>query len=200
LIPGQSRRLFAINKGKTAYVAGNQTLLFAERAALAGQKMPTKSSSTVKPARRSANIFVDRQRADRSHHGGRRAHHPKGRLSPCFNAKSEVEDDADLFLHDSGASAYGRTKSAKHDRIFVYGHIRSGRAAVGKSRMITLMARAVGDAAKAENSSSVWVYVAELPPRQMIEFGRLLPEAGDEPAWTAALPAEDREFMPSIGK
>jgi hypothetical protein len=27
-----------------------------------------------------------------------------------------------------------------------------------------------------------------------------LSEPGDEPAWTAALPAEDREFMQSIGK
>ena len=51
-----------------------------------------------------------------------------------------------------------------------------------------------------ENSRSVWVYVGELPARQMIEFGHLLPEAGDEPAWTAALPAADREFMQSIGK
>jgi phenylpyruvate tautomerase PptA (4-oxalocrotonate tautomerase family) len=88
----------------------------------------------------------------------------------------------------------------KHDQLFVYGHIRSGRAAVDKSRMIALMAKAVGNAAKVEGSRSVWVYVAELPPRQMIEFGHLLPEAGDEPAWTAALSAEDREFMQSIGK
>jgi phenylpyruvate tautomerase PptA (4-oxalocrotonate tautomerase family) len=88
----------------------------------------------------------------------------------------------------------------KHDQLFVYGHIRSGRAAVDKSRMIATMAKAVGDAADVENSRSVWVYVAELPPRQMIEFGHLLPEAGDEPAWTAALPTADREFMQSIGK
>ncbi|MGA2292951.1 tautomerase family protein [Bradyrhizobium sp.] len=88
----------------------------------------------------------------------------------------------------------------RHDHLFVYGHIRSGRAAVDKSRMIALMAKAVGDAANVESSRSVWVYVAELPPRQMIEFGHLLPEAGDEPAWTAALPAADREFMQSIGK
>jgi hypothetical protein len=79
----------------------------------------------------------------------------------------------------------------KHDQIFVYGHIRSVRADVDKSRMITLMAKAVGDAAKAQSSRSVWVYVAELPPRQMIEFGHLLPEAGDEQAWTAALPASE---------
>jgi hypothetical protein len=53
--------------------------------------------------------------------------------------------------------------------------------------------------AKVENGRSVWVYVGELPARQMIEFGHLLPEAGDEPVWTAALPAADREFMQSIG-
>ncbi len=88
----------------------------------------------------------------------------------------------------------------KHDQLFVCGHIRGGRAAVDKSRMIALMAKAVGDAAKVENSRSVWVYVGKLPARQMIEFGHLLPEAGDEPAWTAALPAADREFMQSIGK
>src|ERR1700737_2028999 len=87
----------------------------------------------------------------------------------------------------------------KHDQIFVYGHIRSGRAAVDKSRMIALMAKATGDAAKGEKSRSVWIYVGELPARKMIELGHLLPEPGDEPAWTVALPAEDREFMESIG-
>jgi phenylpyruvate tautomerase PptA (4-oxalocrotonate tautomerase family) len=88
----------------------------------------------------------------------------------------------------------------KHDQLFIYGHIRSGRAAVDKSRMIALMAKAVGDAAKVEDRHSVWVYIGELPPRQMIEFGHLLPEAGGEPAWTAALSEADREFMQSIGK
>jgi hypothetical protein len=34
----------------------------------------------------------------------------------------------------------------------------------------------------------------------MIEFGHLLPEPGDEAAWTAALPTADREFVQSIGR
>lgn len=88
----------------------------------------------------------------------------------------------------------------KHDQLFVYGHIRGGRAAVDKSRMIALMAKAVGEAANVESSRSVWVYVGELPARQMIEFGHLLPEAGGESDWTAKLTAADREFMQSIGK
>ena len=88
----------------------------------------------------------------------------------------------------------------KHDHIFVYGHIRAGRAAVDKARMITLMAKAVGEAANVDSTRAVWVYVTELPPRQMIEFGHLLPEPGDEAAWTAALPEADRDFVQSIGK
>jgi len=87
-----------------------------------------------------------------------------------------------------------------HDQIFVYGHIRSGRAAVDKSRMIIAMVKAIAEAANVENTRSVWVYVGELPARQMVEFGRLLPEAGDEPAWTQALPEADRRFMEGIGK
>ncbi len=87
-----------------------------------------------------------------------------------------------------------------HEQIFIHGHIRAGRAAVDKTRMIKLMAEAVALAAQAQSSRSVWVYASELPPRQMIEFGHVLPEPGDEPAWTAALSDEDRSFMQSIGR
>ncbi len=87
-----------------------------------------------------------------------------------------------------------------HDHIFVYGHIRSGRAAVDKTRMIRLMADAIRAAANVDSTRAVWVYLNELQPRQMIEFGHVLPEPGDEPAWTEALPDADRSFMQSIGK
>lgn len=87
-----------------------------------------------------------------------------------------------------------------HDHIFVYGHIRSGRAAVDKTRMIKLMAEAVAEAADVDSKRAVWVYLNELQPRQMIEFGHVLPEPGDEPAWTEGLPDEDRTFMQSIGR
>ena len=65
---------------------------------------------------------------------------------------------------------------------------------------IRMMAEAVGTAAGVKDRSSVWIYVSEMPARQMIEFGHVLPEAGDEPIWTAALPAGDREFLQSIGQ
>ena len=107
-----------------------------------------------------------------------------------------------LVIGDRAAKSARSSNGAplNHDQLFVYGHIRGGRAAVDKTRMIKLMAKAIGIAAAAKDQSSVWVYVGELPARQMIEFGHVLPEAGDEPAWTAALPASDREFMQSIGQ
>jgi hypothetical protein len=42
---------------------------------------------------------------------------------------------------------------------------------------------------------AVWVYLSEIPAAAMVEFGHVLPEAGQEAAWTEALPAADREHM-----
>jgi hypothetical protein len=46
----------------------------------------------------------------------------------------------------------------------------------------------------------VWVYVTEIPARQMAEYGHILPEPGDEKAWLDGLPAEDRAHLHSVGK
>ena len=105
-----------------------------------------------------------------------------------------------IFTEVSAGNLFMGGAALKHDHVFVHGLIRAGRAAVDKTRMITLMAKAVGEAARVDSMRAVWVYVAELPPRQMIEFGHLLPEPGDEAAWTAALPVADRDFVRSIGK
>jgi phenylpyruvate tautomerase PptA (4-oxalocrotonate tautomerase family) len=86
-----------------------------------------------------------------------------------------------------------------YDQIFVYGRVRAGRSIQEKLKMIKLMAEAVGEAAGVRKTG-VWVYIAELPPRQMIEYGYVLPDPGDEEVWTNALPKEDREFMQSVGR
>ena len=85
----------------------------------------------------------------------------------------------------------------QHDHIFVHGHIRDGRAAVDKTRMIKQMAVAIADAVEVD-STGVWVYASEIPAKQMVEFGHVLPAAGDEPSWTDALPSDQREWMRSI--
>jgi len=48
------------------------------------------------------------------------------------------------------------------------------------------------------SKNSIWVYITDLLPRQMVEFGHVLPEPGDEERWAAALPGPDRAHMQSL--
>ena len=86
-----------------------------------------------------------------------------------------------------------------HDQIFVYGRVRAGRSIQDKLKMIKLMAEAVASAAGVSRTG-VWIYIAELSARQMMEYGHVLPEPGDEDLWTNALPTEHREFMQAVGR
>jgi phenylpyruvate tautomerase PptA (4-oxalocrotonate tautomerase family) len=85
------------------------------------------------------------------------------------------------------------------EHIFVHGNIRGGRPAGMRHLLITQLAVAVADAAKLP-AHAIWIYLSELPPAAMVEFGQVLPEPGGEAAWTAALPAPDRELIQSIGR
>jgi phenylpyruvate tautomerase PptA (4-oxalocrotonate tautomerase family) len=84
------------------------------------------------------------------------------------------------------------------DEIFVHGTIREGRP---KDMKDALMARLAADVVIASRMkpSTVWVYLSELPPNQMIEFGRVLPLHGKEAEWAAALPAEEKARLEKIG-
>jgi phenylpyruvate tautomerase PptA (4-oxalocrotonate tautomerase family) len=84
------------------------------------------------------------------------------------------------------------------DQVFVHGNIRSGRSPADKRTLLTKLVTVVANAAST-TENHVWVYIAELPPAQMAEFGHVLPEPGGEAAWTEALPKADRERMQAIG-
>jgi len=85
------------------------------------------------------------------------------------------------------------------DQIFVHGFIRAGRSVPDRQKLVTEMVAALARLAGLPRKS-VWVYVTEIPARQMAEYGHVLPEPGDEKAWLDGLPAEDRAYMQSVGK
>jgi phenylpyruvate tautomerase PptA (4-oxalocrotonate tautomerase family) len=84
------------------------------------------------------------------------------------------------------------------DQIFVDGTIREGRPTDMKD---ALMARLAADVAIVSQMkpNCVWVYLSELPPNQMVEFGRVLPLHGKEAEWTAALPEAEKARLEKIG-
>ena len=85
------------------------------------------------------------------------------------------------------------------DQIFVHGFTRAGRSVPDRERLVTEMAVALADITGLPKRF-VWVYVTEIPARQMAEYGHILPEPGHEKAWLDGLPAEDRAYMQSVGK
>ncbi|GJD95862.1 tautomerase family protein [Methylobacterium iners] len=85
------------------------------------------------------------------------------------------------------------------DHLFVYGRIRAGRPAQMRRALIERLVADVA-AAAAVPPFSVWVYLLELPASAMAEFGRVLPEPGDEAAWAASFPEDERERMTSLAQ
>lgn len=84
------------------------------------------------------------------------------------------------------------------ETFHLQGQIRAGRSAIDRARLLLALRDAVVGGAATE-AASVWVYLLDIPPRDMIEYGHVLPEPGHEATWLAALPEADRARMQSVG-
>jgi phenylpyruvate tautomerase PptA (4-oxalocrotonate tautomerase family) len=84
------------------------------------------------------------------------------------------------------------------DQIFIHGHIRAGRPDERKQLLMSRIVEAVQRIMSVERRF-IWVYVSEIPPSQMIEYGHELPQPGMEDAWLAGLPQEDRAYLLGLG-
>ena len=79
----------------------------------------------------------------------------------------------------------------------IQGHIRAGRSAVERAALIRAMLPRVSEILGVPRYA-IWIYLSELPPRAMAEFGHMLPEPDDDDAWLAALPEEDRKRLEQL--
>lgn len=103
------------------------------------------------------------------------------------------------FVEAAPASVFIGGAPLDHDHVFVAGQIRAGRDAATRAALIERLAAAVAGAAEVHHLG-VWVYLLELEPAHMIEFGHVLPPSGDERAWQATLPDDDRAWMEALGR
>jgi phenylpyruvate tautomerase PptA (4-oxalocrotonate tautomerase family) len=82
--------------------------------------------------------------------------------------------------------------------IYVHGLIRAGRSAAAKSGLIRQIASKVQEISGV-GTEDIWVYVQDIPPEQMIEFGRVLPEPGAEQQWRQGLSELKRQQLVAAG-
>jgi phenylpyruvate tautomerase PptA (4-oxalocrotonate tautomerase family) len=107
---------------------------------------------------------------------------------------------AQVIIHEVVEGHYfvgGKPLSGR--QVFLNGQIRAGRSAPDRKRLLTGLRDAVASGLGIP-AGDVWVYLTDLPARDMIEYGHILPEPGDEAAWMAGLPAADHTRMENTGR
>ena len=77
-------------------------------------------------------------------------------------------------------------KKVKEPSLFLLGQIRAGRSKKIKDRLIYDLKKILVKKTKLDETQ-VWVYIVDLPPSQMIEYGAVLPESGKELQWFKGL-------------
>ena len=87
-----------------------------------------------------------------------------------------------IFNKTKNNDHYMGGKKVKEPQIFLHGQIRSGRTSKIKKKLILGLKDILIKKAKL-NETQVWVYIVDLTPAQMIEYGAVLPESGGEIKW-----------------
>ena len=102
-----------------------------------------------------------------------------------------------IFNHSKRGDHYMGGKVVSKPEIFIYGHIRSGRTAKIKNKLITGLREIIRKNTRL-NKDNIWVYILDLNQNQMIEYGEILPKSGDEKKWFKNLPIRLKKRLKKI--
>ena len=87
-----------------------------------------------------------------------------------------------IFNQTKKEDHYMGGKMVSKPEIFIYGHIRSGRTSKIKNKLIIGLREILRKNTRLKKDN-IWVYILELKPSQMIEYGEILPKSGGEKKW-----------------
>ena len=90
-------------------------------------------------------------------------------------------------------------KKVKEPSIFLLGQIRAGRPKKIKDKLISDLRDVIIKKSKLDETQ-VWVYIVDLPPSQMIEYGAVLPESGKEKQWFRGLSNKLKKKLSALEK
>ena len=90
-------------------------------------------------------------------------------------------------------------KKVKEPSLFLHGQIRAGRLKKTKDKLINDLKETLVKNSKLDETQ-VWVYIVDLPPSQMIEYGAVLPESGKEKQWFMGLSNKLKKKLSALEK
>ena len=104
-----------------------------------------------------------------------------------------------IFNKTKNNDHYMGGKKVREPQLFLHGQIRSGRSAKIKKKLILGLRKIL---IKNTNlrKENVWVYLEDLLPDQMIEYGEVLPKSGQEKKWFNSLTPSLRKRLRNMEK
>ena len=88
-------------------------------------------------------------------------------------------------------------KKVKEPSLFLLGQIRAGRPKETKDKLISELKDILVQNSELDETQ-VWVYIIDLPPSQMIEYGAVLPDSGKEKEWCSNLSQKLRKKLSAL--
>ena len=88
-------------------------------------------------------------------------------------------------------------KKVKEPSIFLLGQIRAGRTKIMKAKLISDLRNTIIQNSKLDETQ-IWVYIVDLTPSQMIEYGTVLPKSGKEKEWFSKLSIKLKKKLSKI--
>ncbi len=104
-----------------------------------------------------------------------------------------------IFKKNDKNSHYMGGKLVKTKEIFLNGQIRAGRTSKIKKQLILGLRKILIKNTKLRRDF-VWVYLEDLLPDQMIEYGEVLPKSGHEQKWFNSLSPNLRKRLRKMEK
>ena len=102
-----------------------------------------------------------------------------------------------IFNNSKKGDHYMGGKLVSKPEFFIYGHIRSGRSAKVINKLITGLREIVLKNTRLKKDN-IWIYILDLKPSQMIEYGEILPKSGAEKKWFKNLPTKLKKRLNKI--
>ena len=104
-----------------------------------------------------------------------------------------------IFQKNKKNSHFMGGKLVKTKEIFLNGQIRSGRTSKVKKQLILGLRKILIKNTNLKKDY-VWVYLEDLMPDQMIEYGEVLPQSGQERKWFNSLALSLRKRLKKMDK
>lgn len=118
-----------------------------------------------------------------------RSHH-EATGAPTYFVQVVIDEKATAERYLGGEPA--------SDQIWIRGDIRAGRTVEQRSGLMLAIMKDVSRITGVDDAS-IWVYLCNLDPTDMVEYGHVLPQPGREQAWFDALPEGLREYLVALG-